>query len=137
MAAPGSMRAEELTRHAGGSAHWREVLEQRWQRKLDEVIILSRACYDSQAPTPGGVTEGHGMAAGRLALRLAEAHEELAEIGATIEVIAADSPMTCDRCGRAIPYEWVIEDAYMGECPDCALDSVRWPRESARSRAAA
>jgi hypothetical protein len=116
---------------------WRQVLEQRWQRKLDEVIVLSRACYDGQAVSSDeAAAEGHEMAAGRLGLRLATAHRELAKIGAAIEVMSADSPVTCGTCGRPVPPEWVIEEPHLAKCPDCALDSVRWrrrPRKRAQS----
>lgn len=128
VSAPGLMEAEELAGHSERVARWCQVLEQRWGRKLDEVIILSRACYDGPLTAVGGaIDEGQRTAPGRLGSRLAQAHKELAEIGAVIEVIATNAPITCARCGQSMPHEWVIEDVHLGKCPDCALDSVRSP----------
>jgi RNA polymerase-binding transcription factor DksA len=123
------MQAEGLAEHRAGKARSSQVLENRWRRKLDELIILSRACYASQATAPGGaVDEEHGLPSGRLELRLAQAHSELAQIGAAIEMISAGSVTTCDGCGRPMPYEWVAETINPDKCPDCCLDSVQWPR---------
>src|SRR5215469_5937051 len=84
-------RSAEVAEQPGNSAQWLALFERNWGQKLDEVIILSRACRGS--PASGEDTDDqHVRVPNRLWARLARAHEELTEIGTVIDKLAVDKP---------------------------------------------
>jgi RNA polymerase-binding transcription factor DksA len=114
---------------------WQQALESRWQRKIDEVIVLSRA--------RGGLSSGAGdgrVAQGvqrsrRLGARIDAALDEVAAIEEALARLADGSYGTCAGCDRPMAAEWLTETPETRYCPDCSLRLMSWqPKATHRER---
>ena len=107
-------------------ARWRPALESRWQRKIDEIVVLSRAgCGLSGDPD-----DTVGYQAGRLGARIARNYDELAAIEEALGRLADGSYGVCSGCDQPMGDEWLAEGPATRYCPDCSLRLVSWQPRS-------
>lgn len=104
-----------------GLARWRVALESRWQRKLDEAIALSRACYGLSLADDGSLGQRPVRRSRRLCARTAEAYEELAAIEDAMARVDDGSYGLCADCARVMPDDWLAGTPEARHCPDCSL----------------
>jgi DnaK suppressor protein len=99
----------------------RLTLESSWQRKIDEVIALSKAIY-GLAPDDDGSPAGPRIrASGRLHARTERSYDDLAAIEDAIARIDEGMYGMCEGCGLAMPDEWLAAKPQVRYCPDCSL----------------
>ena len=99
---------------------WRLALDRAWQRKMDEVIALSKACCgltsdDDSRPADLGVRVSR-----RLQARTALAYDGLADIEDAIARIDAGTYGMCAGCDQAMCDEWLATRPERRYCPDCS-----------------
>jgi DnaK suppressor protein len=118
-----------------GALRWQQALQSKWQRKIDEVIVLSRA--------RGGLSSeaGEGRAAAgvrrsrRLGARIDAALDEVAAIEEALARLDDGSYGTCAGCDRPMAAEWLTETPETQYCPDCSLRLLSWqPKATQRER---
>lgn len=111
--------AEPLPRpRALDLVRWRAALESRWQQKLDELIILSRACADIAAETEDTAYPGTPPYR-QLRRRTELAYENLAAIEAAIARLDAGTYGTCARCGSLMSNDWLADQPDVRLCRPC------------------
>jgi len=118
-----------------GPGRWKLALESRWQRKIDEVVILSQARsgvseYDETA-TPPAVRPAR-----KLGARIDAALDEVAAIEDALARLDDGSYGICAGCDRPMAADWLAEAPETRYCPDCSLHLVSW-QPPARPKAAA
>ena len=124
------------SRSAGrpGPGRWKLALESRWQRKIDEVVILSQArsgvFEQDETATPPGVRQAR-----KLAARIDSALDEVTAIEEALARLDDGSYGTCARCDRLMPVEWLADTPETRYCPDCSLCLVSWQPPSQRKAA--
>jgi RNA polymerase-binding transcription factor DksA len=99
----------------------RQTLESAWQRKIDEVIALSKAFYGLTSDDDGRAANGRDRASGRLRARTERAYDELAAIEDAIARIDDGMYGMCECCDRAMPDEWLADKPEVQYCPDCSV----------------
>jgi len=124
-------RGEPSSRHRADGvddrrARWRHALEAAWQRKVDEVIALSKA-FCSPAPDADD-SEGtrNGRARSRLQTRTRRAYDDLAAIEDAIARLNDRTYGMCVGCNRTMSDEWLADSPAARYCPDCSVHRVRW-----------
>jgi DnaK suppressor protein len=109
----------------GHLAPWRAKLESLWSLKLDEMVLLSRACREA---TVSSWADGQGAGAGvspRLLTRLDQSYRDLADLAAAITRIDAGGYGSCEECHQSMPRAWLDDEPQVRLCPDCSLELVR------------
>jgi RNA polymerase-binding transcription factor DksA len=97
----------------------RAELESRWQRKLDEVIVLSRACAEiADDGDEFADLSSHPYA--HLQSRMQRAYDDLADIDDAIARVDGGTFGLCSDCGRPMPDEYLAEQPTARQCPPCA-----------------
>lgn len=127
---------EESTRQNEiNSDRWRPVLERLWRHKLDEVIALSKAFYDSPLGCRTHVMNETVLSSRQVGYRIDRAYLELANIEDAIASVEDGSHGVCSGCDCRMADEWLAEDPQVRYCPDCSLLLVSWqPRRVNRAR---
>jgi RNA polymerase-binding transcription factor DksA len=124
---PGQVRGRDLQL-------WRATLESLWKQKLDQAIVLARACAEvGVAPW-----ESAGRSAPpyeRLQSRTERAYADLGDIEAAIGRVDAGTYGICAGCGHSMADEWLADQPDVQRCRDCL--SGRAPAPSADSTAPA
>lgn len=111
-------------------ARWRLALESRWERKIDEIVVLSRA----GCGLPGDPDDTVGYESRRLSARIAGNYEELAAIEEALARLADGSYGVCLGCDQPMEDEWLAEGPATRFCPDCSLRLVSWhPRSEQKA----
>jgi RNA polymerase-binding transcription factor DksA len=98
---------------------WRTELESRWQRKLDELIVLSRACAD----VASDIDDFAGLGAPpyrRLQRRTERTYDDLAAIEAAIARVDGHTYGICARCGSLMSDDWLADQPDVRHCRSCA-----------------
>ena len=117
-----------------GPRRWKLALESRWQRKIDEVVILSQArsgaFAQDETATPPGVRQTR-----KLAARIDAALDEVTAIEEALARLDDGSYGTCAGCDRPMPVEWLADTPETRYCPDCSLCLVSWQPLSQRKAA--
>jgi DnaK suppressor protein len=115
-----------------GAVRWQQALQSKWQRKIDEVIVLSRARggLSSDADQDRAVTEvGRSR---RLGARIDAALDEVAAIEEALTRVDDGSYGTCAGCDRRMAAEWLTETPETQYCPDCSLRLLSWQPKATR-----
>lgn len=134
-----SAKAARRPRNRGGSpggpgpGRWKLVLEVRWQRKIDEVIILSQARSGlsgepAETPATPGVRQSR-----RLRARIDAALDDVAAIEDALARLDDGSYGACAGCERPMAAEWLADTPEARYCPDCSLRLVSWQPSSQRT----
>lgn len=105
---------------------WRLTLESAWQRKIDEVIALSKTGCGLTSDDDGNPGSRSVRVASRLRARTERAYDELAAIEGAIARIDAGTYGLCAGCDQRMSDEWLADEPEARYCPDCALRLVRW-----------
>jgi DnaK suppressor protein len=110
------------------------ALESRWQRKIDEIVVLSQARSGlsgepDETPTAPGVRRSR-----RLGARIDAALDEVAAIEEALARLDDGSYGICVGCDRPMEAEWLIETPETQHCPDCSLRLVSWHKDTHRER---
>jgi RNA polymerase-binding transcription factor DksA len=97
----------------------RAELESRWQRKLDEAVVLSQACAEiADGGDEFADLTSHPYA--RLQSRTQRAYDDLADIDDAIARIDSGTFGICSDCERPMPEDWLAEEPTAQQCPGCA-----------------
>ena len=99
----------------------RQILESAWQRKIDEVIALSKAVYGLPSDDDDSTASRRTLASGRLQARTERAYDELAAIEDAIARIDAGMYGMCEGCDVAMPDAWLADKPEAEYCPECSL----------------
>lgn len=105
--------------------YWREVLEDRWRKRLEEVTELSIAYHGAAASGPGGGWDGRGHL-GRLLRRAVAARRKLADTDDALARLAAGKFGRCEQCGSLIPDGMLAAIPETRYCPRCDAPQG-WP----------
>jgi len=105
---------------------WRATLEELWQLKLDEVILLSRACSEALPRWDDDPVDSGAPSLERLRPRTAQAYQELADIEAAINRIETGSYGICIDCRQPMPDDWLVDEPQVSYCPECSLRLLSW-----------
>jgi len=108
---PGRIRGRDLR-------HWRGVLESLWRQKLDQAIVLARACAEV-AIDAGQDVGGAAPPYERLRSRTERAYDVLSEIEAAIARVDAGSYGICAGCGRLMDDDWLADQPEVQRCRCC------------------
>jgi RNA polymerase-binding transcription factor DksA len=115
-----------------GSGRWKLVLESRWQRKIDEVVILSQA-HSGLASEPDETATLPGVRRSRqLGARIDAALGEVAAIEEALARVDDGNYGICAGCDRPMAAEWLADTPETRYCPDCSLHLVSWQPPSQR-----
>lgn len=115
-----------------GSRQWKLILESRWQRKIDEVVILSQARSGlTSEPDETATVPGIGQSR-RLGARLDAALGEVAALEEALARMDDGSYGICAGCDRSMAAEWLADAPETRYCPDCSLRLVSWQPPSHR-----
>jgi RNA polymerase-binding transcription factor DksA len=119
---------------AGGSGPggWKLALESRWQRKIDEVVILSQARSGLSGEPDETVAAPGDRRSRRLGARIDAALGEVAAIEEALARLDDGSYGTCAGCDRPMTAEWLADSPETRYCPDCSLRLVSWRPPSKR-----
>lgn len=116
-----------------GPGQWKLVLESRWQRKIDEVVILSQA-HSGLASEPDETATTPGVRRSRrLGGRIDAALDEVAAIEEALARLNDGSYGICSGCDRPMAAEWLTDTPETRYCPDCSLRLVSWQPPSKRT----
>jgi DnaK suppressor protein len=115
-----------------GPGRWKLVLESRWQRKIDEVVILSQARSGVSGEPAETVAAPGVRRSRRLGARIDAALDEVAAIEYALARLDDGSYGTCAGCDRPMAAEWLAETPETRYCPDCSLRLVSCQPPSAR-----
>jgi len=96
-------------------------LEAAWQRKIEEVIALSKACYGLTPDDDDSPASRCTQASGRLRARTERAYDELAAIEDAIAKVDDGMYGMCEGCDLAMPDEWLADKPDVQYCPDCSV----------------
>lgn len=123
--------AEPTPRHPAGSAgdrlaSWRLALDSAWQRKIDEVIALSKAFCGMTSDDDASAAGRDVRVLSRLQARTGRAYDDLAAIEEAIARIDDGTYGMCAGCDRAMSDEWLAARPEARYCPDCSLLLVSW-----------
>ena len=103
-----------------GHPYWRELLEDRWRGRLEEVIELSLA-YHCAATTPGGPGSVPGQQEPRRLLpRAVAARRKLADVEDALGRLATGSFGRCEQCEAAIEPGLLVVAPEARYCARCA-----------------
>ncbi len=137
-----SSTAAHRPRHGnGGSAGgpgpgpWKLVLESRWQRKIDEVVILSQARSGLSADRDEPANLPGVQGSRKLGARIDAALDEVAAIEEALARLDDGSYGTCAGCDRRMAADWLADSPETRYCPDCSLSLVSWQPPSRRKAA--
>ncbi len=111
---------------------WRLALDSAWQRKIDEVITLSKAVCGLTSEDDAGPADPVVQVSARLRARTERAYDELAAIEEAIVRIDDETYGLCAGCERAMSDEWLADKPEVRYCPDCSLRLVSWQRPGLR-----
>lgn len=116
--------AEPARQQSAGSienrrARWRLALESAWQRKVDEVIALTKA-YPGPASDDDGSRASQGTQVSRLRARTDRAYEDLAAIETAMSRVEDGTYGTCAGCNGVISDEWLGAKPEVRHCQDCS-----------------
>lgn len=111
-------------RSAGGLAHRRAQLEQRWRARLERVTALSLAYHD----------EASSRRARLLATKAVAERQALAEIEAALDRIAAGLYGWCEQCRRPIGSSLLTAQPEARFCAACGRQTAHGSRTAARRR---
>lgn len=109
-----------------GRGQWKLVLETRWQRKIDEVVVLSQARSGLSGESAETVPVPGVRRSRRLGARLDAALDQVAAIEEALARLDDGSYGTCAGCDRPMAAEWLAETPETRYCPDCSLRLVSW-----------
>jgi len=120
---------EPTSRHRADSVEarrvrWRLALDFAWQRKIDEVIALSKAFCKVTSDDDGGQATRGTRARGRLQTRTQRAYDELATIEEAMARLHDKTYGMCADCNQAMSDEWLADTPAVRYCPDCSLRRV-------------
>jgi DnaK suppressor protein len=115
---------------------WRFALESLWERKLDEVIALSKAC-NGVSDADDGPDAVASLPSLGLHHRASRAYEELTGIAEAIERIDAGIYGLCEGCGQPMSHDWLAHYPQIRCCDGCSLLSPRPEPSAARLEASA
>jgi DnaK suppressor protein len=108
-----------------GPGRWKLALESRWQRKIDEVVILSHArsgvSEHDETAIPPGVRRAR-----KLGARIDAALDDVAAIEEALARLDDGSYGICAGCDRPMAAEWLADTPETRYCPDCSLHLVSW-----------
>jgi DnaK suppressor protein len=120
-----------------GPGRWKLALESRWQRKIDEVVILSQARSGVSDEPDEAVAAPWGRRSRRLGARIDAALDDVAAIEEALARLDEGSYGTCAGCDRPMAAEWLADTPETRYCPDCSLRLVSWqPPPAHRKRRA-
>jgi RNA polymerase-binding transcription factor DksA len=134
-AAPRQRKADSGSAGGPGQGRWKPVLEFRWQRKIDEVVILSEARSGLSSELDETPAAAGGQWSRRLGTRIDAALDEVAAIEEALAKLDDGSYGACAGCGRPMSAEWLADTPEMRYCPDCSLRLVSWPPPARRPTA--
>jgi DnaK suppressor protein len=100
---------------------WRLALDSAWRRKIDEVIILSKASGGLTSDVDSDPADQGVQVSGRLLARTERAYYEVAAIEEAIARIDAGTYGMCTGCGKTMSDEWLADTPEAECCPDCSL----------------
>jgi len=100
---------------------WRLALDSAWQRKIEVVIALSKACCGLTSEDDGSPVSRGVRVSSRLQARTERAYDELAAIEDAIDRIDHDKYGMCENCHQAMSDEWLANQPEVRYCPDCSL----------------
>jgi DnaK suppressor protein len=104
---------------------WRQALNSAWERKIDEVIVLSMASGGLPSDDECGPPDQGVQVSRRLHTRTERAYHEVAAIEEAIARVDAGTYGICDGCGHTMSDEWLAEMPETQYCPDCSLRHVK------------
>jgi DnaK suppressor protein len=113
-----------------GLGRWRLALQTRWQRKIDEVVILSQA-RSGLTSEPDETAPGVRRS-GRLGARIDAALDQVVAIEEALARLDDGSYGICAGCDRPMAAEWLADTPETRYCPDCSLHLVSWQPPSKR-----
>ena len=97
---------------------WRAALESLWRQKLDQAVILARACAEV-GTAPGESASRLAPPYERLQSRTERAYAELADIEAAMARVDAGTYGICAGCGRSMADDWLADQPDVQHCHDC------------------
>jgi len=100
---------------------WRLALDSAWQRKIEVVIALSKACCGLTSEDDGSPVSRGVRVSSRLQARTERAYDELAAIEDAIDRIDHDKYGMCENCHQAMSDDWLANQPEVRYCPDCSL----------------
>ena len=101
-----------------GGARWRELLEQRWRDRLEEVTELSLEFHE--AGTAVQEQRPPQTSLQQLMRRAVVARRGLADVDDALDRLAAGDYGRCERCAQAIGTERLIVVPEERYCQHCA-----------------
>src|SRR5215472_4824018 len=108
---PGQVRGRDLKR-------WRATLESLWRQKLDQAIVLARACAEVGL-APWGSAGRPAPPYERLQSRTERAYADLADVEAAIARADAGTYGICAGCGHFMADDWLADQPDVERCRDC------------------
>jgi RNA polymerase-binding transcription factor len=123
--------AEPTLRHPADSigdrrVAWRSALDSAWQRKIDELIALSKALSSPTSDDDGSPAGRDVRVSSRLQARTERSYDELAAIEDAIARIDDGTYGVCAGCDQAMSDQWLADKHEVRYCPDCSLRLVSW-----------
>jgi len=109
-----------------GLTRWRVALEGSWQRKIDEIVALSRATCGLSADPGETLAVPGARSSRRLGARASRAYEELAAIESAMARVDDGTYGICAGCDQPMGEEWLADKPETRYCPDCSLRLVTW-----------
>jgi DnaK suppressor protein len=103
-----------------GGPHWRALLEDRWQVRLQQVTELSLAFHQAAAQPDDRDGDDLPHQAQRLLRRTVAARRKLADIEEALARLGAGTFGRCEHCRSPLPHELLAVIPETRYCPPCA-----------------